>query len=148
MSEQQNEKQNDKPNEKQNEEQNENQNEEEREEQDKVQDNKAPVDDCFEDREERTEMVRHLIDNIELDVNALDQPPGPIVPMQRGTPIEYIPGSNILERDARDITWLLLERGADPTPAISFAKHCYPKFIDDFEAWKRARKARPECCVQ
>ncbi|KAL6706971.1 hypothetical protein ACN47E_004921 [Coniothyrium glycines] len=102
------------------------------------------------EREERVEMVRHLIDKVKIDVNAPDQPAGSDVPGNyNGTPICYIPGSQMLERDTRELTWLLLDRGADPTPAIEVAKACdYPKFIEDVEAWRAQENNGQRCCVQ
>jgi len=94
-------------------------------------------------------MVRHLLDVVGLDVNAPDQPVGSkILPMRLGTPICYIPGSAMLERDTRELTWLLLDRGADPTPALEIAKRDYPKFAEDVKAWKAKQGGDCKCCVQ
>lgn len=94
-------------------------------------------------------MVRHLLDVVKLDVNAPDQPPGSKrLPMRNGTPICYIPASSMLERDTRDLTWFLLDHGADPTDAVEYAKRFYPKFVEDVEAWKAEHKSNSKCCVQ
>lgn len=101
------------------------------------------------DHAERMAMVRHLLDEVKLDVNALDQPLGSRVPTCAGTPICYIPGSDMLERDNRELTWLLLDHGADPTPAFELARVCqYPQFVEDVEAWKAQQKGDHKCCVQ
>ena len=102
------------------------------------------------DHVERMAMVRHLLDVVGLDVNALDQPAGGNLPNRNGTPICYIPGSRMLERDTRELTWLLLDRGADPTPALEVAKlGGYTRFAEDVEAWKKAQQGDDrKCCVQ
>lgn len=135
QSEKQNEEQVDKSNEKQS---------EENEKQNEKQSAKQPGwqyendDGCgFGTKEDRLAMVRHLIDNLGMDVNALVQLPG--VPNCHEAPIEYIEGSLVRTGDTRDITWLLLDRGANPAPAYRIAKKDYPKFIEDVEAWKEAR---------
>lgn len=98
---------------------------------------------------ERMAMVLHLLDVVKIDVNALDQPPGRMLPMRMGTPICYIPGSAMLVRDTRELTWLLLDRGADPTPGLKYAAMVdYPKFIEDVEAWKAEKRGVNNCCVQ
>ncbi|KAF1971709.1 hypothetical protein BU23DRAFT_569540 [Bimuria novae-zelandiae CBS 107.79] len=104
---------------------------------------------------ERLNMVRYLLDVVGLDVNAPDQPTNiNILPMHRGGngrsagPICYIPTSSMLERDTRDLTWMLLDRGADPELAIEFAKEEYPRFIEDVEAWRERQKRRSRCCIQ
>ena len=94
-------------------------------------------------------MVRHLLDVVGLDVNAPDQPLGSeVLPRHSGTPICYIPDSTMLVRDTRELTWLLLDRGADPTPALEIAKVEYPKFAEDVEAWKGKQARDSKCSVQ
>ena len=91
----------------------------------------------FINHDERMAMVHYLLDVVGLNVNAPDQPVGSgVLPKHLGTPICYIPGSAMLERDTRELTWLLLDRGADPTPALDIAKRDYPKFAEDVKAWK------------
>lgn len=99
---------------------------------------------------ERMAMVRHLIDVVKLDVNAPDQPPCSQIPMRNGTPICYIPGSAMLQRDTRELTWLLLDRGADPAPALELAKgEGYIKFAEDVQAWTKEKKSNDrKCCLQ
>ncbi|KAJ4347167.1 uncharacterized protein N0V89_011105 [Didymosphaeria variabile] len=98
---------------------------------------------------ERMAMVRHLLDVVGLDVNAPDQPVGgKALPMRCGTPICYIPASGMLERDTRELTWLLLDRGADPAPALEIAKRDYPKFAEDVKAWKLQQGSSSKCCLQ
>jgi hypothetical protein len=98
--------------------------------------------------QERMAMVLYLIDVAKLDVNAPDQPAGPQLPTRIGTPICYIPGSAMLMRDTRELTWRLLDRGADPTPALKIAQVDYPQFIEDVEAWKAQKGGGNKCCVQ
>lgn len=94
-------------------------------------------------------MVRYLIGEVGLDVNAPDQPAGSNVPMRNRTPICYIPTSAILQRDTRELAWLLLDRGADPTPALEVAKIWqYPKFVEDVKTWKTERDNDQKCSVQ
>ncbi|KFY40192.1 hypothetical protein V495_05572 [Pseudogymnoascus sp. VKM F-4514 (FW-929)] len=98
---------------------------------------------------ERMAMVRHLLDVVGLNVNAPDQPVGTkVLPKHLGTPICYIPGSASLERDTQELTWLLLDRGADPTPALEIAKREYPKFTEEVKAWKGKHACDSKCCVQ
>jgi hypothetical protein len=66
---------------------------------------------------ERMAMVHYL-----LDLNAPDLPVGSkTLPMHSGTPNCYIYNEN-QGRDNRELTWLLLDRGADPTDALRFIK--------------------------
>lgn len=112
----------------------------------------------------RMQMVHHLLNVVRLDVNAPDQPPGQRYGMHNawGTPICYIPGMGMPERDARELTWLLLDRGADPTPALKIANEDgNTTFVGDVDAWK-AQNSREDqnnrndqngrddrsCCVQ
>ncbi|KAF2868156.1 hypothetical protein BDV95DRAFT_610125 [Massariosphaeria phaeospora] len=97
----------------------------------------------------RMDIVRYLVDEVGLDINEDDQPKGRQLPMRNGTPICYIPGAMMLERDTRELTWYLLDRGADPTPAFKIAERDYMQFVEDVEAWKVQRKAgQRQCCVQ
>lgn len=99
--------------------------------------------------DERMAMVRHLLDVVKLNVNAPDQPVGTrVMPTHSGTPICYIPDSKSLERDTRELTWLLLDRGADPTRALEIAKLYYPKFVEDVKAWRATQGGDCKCCVQ
>jgi hypothetical protein len=100
------------------------------------------------EHKERMAMVLHLLDVVKLDVNAPDQPAGSTIRRRLGTPICYIPGSAMLMRDTRELTWMLLDRGADPTPALKIAQDDYPKFIEDVEAWKAQKGSGNKCCVQ
>ncbi|OBT51247.1 hypothetical protein VE04_08257 [Pseudogymnoascus sp. 24MN13] len=84
---------------------------------------------------ERMAMVHYLLDVVGLDVNAPDQPVGSkTLPMHSGTPICYIYDERT-GRDNRELTWLLLDRGADPTDALRFAKPD-SDFAEDVKAWK------------
>lgn len=64
-------------------------------------------------RQERLAMVRHLVDTLKLDVNALDCPPGRMMGNFYGRPLHYVAirGTNC---DCRPVTWFLMDRGADP----------------------------------
>ena len=98
---------------------------------------------------ERMAMVHHLVDVVGLDVNAPDQPPGGRVPDRNGTPLCYILGSNVLDTDTRELTWFLLDRGADPVPALQVAKLTgHPRFADDVEKWTALQGGGRKCCVQ
>lgn len=83
---------------------------------------------------ERMAMVHYLLDVVGLDVNAPDQPVGSkTLPMHNGTPICYIYDERT-GRDNRELTWLLLDKGADPTDALRFAKPD-SDFAEDVKAW-------------
>ncbi|KFX98178.1 hypothetical protein O988_04475 [Pseudogymnoascus sp. VKM F-3808] len=94
--------------------------------------------------EKRMDMVRHLVDVVGIDVNALDQPPGANLQGRWGTPICYVPRAYETEmdfglyRDTRELTWFLLDRGADPIRALELAKEVFEnqRFVDDVEEWK------------
>jgi hypothetical protein len=104
---------------------------------------------------ERMAMVIHLLDIVGLDVNAPDQPPGRVLPDHEGTPICYVAGSPQPDTDARELTWLLLDRGADPTPAFQAAEVNHnPKFAQYVDEWTAQRGDGSKqgigrnCCVQ
>ncbi|KAF2996810.1 hypothetical protein E8E13_001807 [Curvularia kusanoi] len=105
---------------------------------------------------ERLEMVRHLIDVVGLDVNARDLNTGAFgeYPHPSGEPpICFIVRAPWEHRDTRDLIWLLLDRGADPTPGLrvadEMAKHVHgTKFREDVEAWKAIQESKAKCCVQ
>ncbi|KAF2442740.1 hypothetical protein P171DRAFT_48709 [Karstenula rhodostoma CBS 690.94] len=85
---------------------------------------------------ERMDMVRHLIDVVGVDVNALDHPVGKRKADRLGTPIVYVADLNGLGH-LRELTWLLLDRGADPAPGLEEAKEIeHTAFVDDVDAWK------------
>ncbi|KAG9203317.1 hypothetical protein G6514_002970 [Epicoccum nigrum] len=93
----------------------------------------------FGTKEDRLAMVRHLIDNLGMDVNALVPFPGTSM---NEAPIQYIQGSTVRTGNTRDITWLLLDRGANLAPAYKMAKKSYPKFIEDVEASKKTHNPK------
>lgn len=98
--------------------------------------------------EERMAMVRHLVDVVGIDVNAPGQPPGANLPECWGTPICYIANSYGLETDTRELAWFLLDRGADPTPALEIAKFTeHHKFVADVEAWRVKQADGRKCCA-
>ncbi len=89
---------------------------------------------------ERMDMVRHLLKVVKLDVNASDKPTDRLMGGRYGTPICYIPIFASRTGETRDLTWLLLDHGADPTEALVHAELMgYVKFTDDVQAW-RARQ--------
>jgi hypothetical protein len=95
-----------------------------------------------EDAEARMEMVRYLIDVVGLDVNALDRPAGRRWGGCLGTPICYVAGIAAVKHSVRDIIWLLLDKGADPAPALKQAESPdYEVFAADVEAWKAAGRS-------
>jgi hypothetical protein len=107
---------------------------------------------------ERMAMVRHLLDVVKVDVDTPDQAPGCTKGMSsaHGTPISYIPGAGMPERDSRELTWLLLDRGADPPPALEIAKEMdNTLFAESVKAWKAQNSGDPakvegrgrSCCV-
>ncbi|KAF2686655.1 hypothetical protein K458DRAFT_416003 [Lentithecium fluviatile CBS 122367] len=104
---------------------------------------------------ERLAMIRHLIDVVGLDVNALDQPVGSRFGGRNGTPICYIAAQYGLGTNTRELTWLLLDRGADPNPGLEMAKRVeHEGFEEDVEAWKAKHRsgtqsgASSQCNVQ
>jgi hypothetical protein len=108
---------------------------------------------------ERMALVRHLLDVVKVDVDMPDQAPGCTKGMSSawGTPISYIPGAGMPERDSRELTWLLLDRGADPAPALEVAKEMdNTLFVENVEAWKAQNPGGPakiegrgrNCCMQ
>ncbi|KAF2129708.1 hypothetical protein P153DRAFT_366220 [Dothidotthia symphoricarpi CBS 119687] len=112
---------------------------------------------CRTKHAEHIMMVRYLLNVVGLDVNAPDRPPGCKKGMHSawGTPICYIPGCGMPERDARELTWLLLDRGADPAPALQIAKEDGNAiFAEDVNAWKaqkgseKEQKPKHSCCLQ
>ena len=98
--------------------------------------------------EERMAMVRHLVDVVRIDVNAPDEPPGRNFPDRWGTPICYIAKSYGMDTDIRELAWFLLDRGADPTPALDVAKFTeHHQFIADVEAWRAQQAPGCKCCT-
>jgi hypothetical protein len=104
--------------------------------------------------EERLAMVRHLIDEVGVDVNARDFPAGRPKFDRLGTPICYVAQATGL-RNTRELVWLLLDRGADPVPGLEEAKFMENReFAIDVEAWRAKRrdhrrgKSDARCVVQ
>jgi hypothetical protein len=62
--------------------------------------------------EQRMDMVRHLVDIVGLNVNADGLWPGKFC----STPLSYVASRND-SKDARELIWFLLDRGADPDRA-------------------------------
>ncbi|KAH8121971.1 hypothetical protein FP744_10009197 [Trichoderma asperellum] len=92
---------------------------------------------------ERVDMVRHLVDVVGLDVNSQEVWPGKC----RGTPLYYIARRNN-HKDAREVIWFLLDRGADPDlgstmgnlqieSAIKDAEmHSNTRFLEAVQEWR------------
>ncbi|KAF9734855.1 hypothetical protein PMIN06_000681 [Paraphaeosphaeria minitans] len=86
--------------------------------------------------DERMAMVRHLIDVVGVEVNALDHPVGKRKADRQGTPIVYVAELNGL-KNLRELTWLLLDRGADPAPGLEEARGTeHVAFVGNVDAWK------------
>lgn len=116
--------------------------------------------------DDRMALVRYLIDVVALDVNAEDWMPGAMSFSGHGgsgTPICYVISHRNPERvkNARDLTWLLLDRGADPTlaleDAVSIGMTVFIKHVDEWKEQMDSGRARKgwknvwtalECCVQ
>lgn len=64
-------------------------------------------------REERMEMIRHLVDHLRIDVNIPDQPPGWRLGNFYGMPLHYV-AFKLGTGDAKEVTFFLLDHGADP----------------------------------
>lgn len=110
---------------------------------------------------ERMAMVYHLVEDLGLDVNGSDQPPSQRpLPMRRGPPLCYVADSEAIfygagsedkaVLDTRELTWYLLDHGADPRPALEAAKmNNHPMFAADVEAWRARKNERAsKCCCQ
>lgn len=94
-------------------------------------------------------MVLHLRDVVGIDVNAPDQPTeSTALPTRLGTSICYIPSSKVATKDTKDLTWLLLDRGADQTSAFEWAELYHPEFMDYVKAWEKRQGNSRKCCVQ
>jgi hypothetical protein len=93
------------------------------------------------------EFVRYLLDDVKLDVNALDQEPGSSRGMSSawGTPISYVPGTGRPDLDSRELPWLLLDRGANSGPALEVAREMDQKsFLADVAAWTQLNPGGPK----
>ncbi|KAF2855393.1 hypothetical protein T440DRAFT_504062 [Plenodomus tracheiphilus IPT5] len=103
---------------------------------------------------ERMDMVRHLIDTVGLDVNGLDHPAGRTPGGCMGPPICYVATLSGLRGSTRELTWLLLDRGADPAPGLEEAGYTdHETFAGDVEAWKarnpiKSRSGASKCTIQ
>jgi hypothetical protein len=82
------------------------------------------------------------------------------LPMRRGPPLCYVSDSDVIEYgvgpetrkvlDTRELTWYLLDHGADPRPALEWSQRgSHPTFIADVEAWRARKEERAsKCCCQ
>jgi len=96
---------------------------------------------------------------VRLNVNAPDQAPGCTKGMFSawGTPLCYVPDAGMPQNDSRELTWLLLDRGADPAPALEVGKdmHNWP-FVENVKLWMEKNPGEPakrkgqgrSCCMQ
>lgn len=113
-------------------------------------------------------MVEYLLDTVKMDVNGSDQPL--VIPRVKGqywgTPICYAASSECIpchgrsEQNTRELTWLLLDHGADPTPMLGagypnrYPEHWHNEFDpfpDHVKSWRKQRcmdRKFRNCCVQ
>lgn len=66
-------------------------------------------------------MIRFLIDEVGIDINAADQPKGKRLLNQFGTPLCYVASTVVPELDMTKITRFLLDRGAETGSALDMA---------------------------
>ena len=91
------------------------------------------------------DLVKYLVDELRVDVNAMDVPEGQPLPNRHGTPLNYaIMGYR--DRRSEDVVRFLLERGADPHKkdcwGICNAFRCAdmtkkPRATEILEEWRR-----------
>lgn len=122
--------------------------------------------------ERQMAMVRFLKDELGIDVNAPDQPKGRILPGHQGrpphlgTPLCYVTelSEPETEQDMTEIITFLLDREADPNPALAIAKyyqdqsvgyyqdqgHDPSHFVEVHNIWqaRQRHRARTRCCIQ
>lgn len=92
-------------------------------------------------------MVRHLVDIVGLDINAEELWPGKFC----STPLCYVASRND-GKDARELIWFLLDRGADPNrarplvgdirfpSALEYAQSsCNMRFLEAVKEWQARR---------
>lgn len=81
-------------------------------------------------------MANHLIDKVEIDVNALDEPAcSELLGHYYGIPICYIPGLSALSEETSEQMWPLLDWDACPTPVLAVAKwNDCPEFVEDVKS--------------
>jgi hypothetical protein len=80
-----------------------------------------------------------LLDVVKVDINTSDQAPGCTKGMSSawGTPISYVLGAGMPERDSGEFTWFLLDGGADPASGLEVAKEMdNTLFVESVEAWR------------
>jgi hypothetical protein len=82
---------------------------------------------------ERMNMVRHLVDDLKLDVNARDDSPL-FSHCFYGTPLDYVAYNSGVNGDCREVTMFLLGRGADPG-LVTVEQHRAPAFFSVLRAW-------------
>lgn len=95
--------------------------------------------------EDRMALVRYLVDELRLDVNALDWVPGDkgfSGGGSDGSPMSYVVAhyDPKLTRRQRELVWFLLDRGADPTTALADAEEFgLPLFVQYVSEWREQR---------
>jgi hypothetical protein len=80
-----------------------------------------------------------LLDVVKVDINTSDQAPGCTKGMSSawGTPISYVLGAGMPERDSGEFTWFLLDGGTDPASSLEVAKEMdNTLFVESVEAWR------------
>lgn len=110
----------------------------------------APSDNSIRDArfEQRMDMVKHLVDIVGLDVNAVEPWPGNWC----STPLCYAAFCNY-QKDAKELIWFLLDRGADPNrtgpldgeiilpSAIESAQCCgNTRFLEAVREWQELQR--------
>jgi hypothetical protein len=93
-------------------------------------------------------MVRYLIDVVGLNVNKEDFPPDTKwLQGEWGTPLQYIVFAGLDPgRNASELVWFLLDRGADPKAALVEAKAFggHAAFKEWAEAWEQTREEKKD----
>ncbi len=107
---------------------------------------KLPLSDGELTPEDPLAMVRHLVDNLKLDVNALDCPPGWQLGNFFGRPLHYAAKTCEGSWTCRPVTWFLMDRGADPElmdsggsmTALDYGKECFRDAVNEWRLMKTA----------
>lgn len=110
----------------------------------------APSDDSIRDAlfEQRMDMVKHLVDIVGLDINAVEPWSGKWC----STPLCYAAFRNY-RKDAKELIWFLLDRGADPNrtgpldgdiilpSALESAQSCRnTRFLEAVREWQALQR--------
>lgn len=71
--------------------------------------------------------------------------------MHCGTPLCYVASESWEALDTREVTWYLLDQGADPIPALECIRmgDDNPKFVENVKEWKATHGHYwNNCCLQ